>query len=191
LPIRVKATGGAIVRSNSWYGGSTGGDASSNTNFNPVRWRRQVTGNGAGQIVVANFRIKSTDGSGDIVRICAELEKLIPYIQANATSQSGAVMVAIHAGVTLGGSPSWSAARADSMVEVDTAGTISSSTILYSQVFGFSDTNQGGTSFGADTISSDRLGLLGYAGDVFSLTTERVLGSGTYDSDTTMIWVEL
>jgi hypothetical protein len=188
LPIRLTAKSGCIARTSSWNGGSIGGRG--NSSDNPVWYRRFITGQTTGNVVLANFRIKSTDANGDKVRIRATLQSLQPYVQANTTGNSGTVIFRLYAGVTLGGSPSWALARADSLVEVDTAGTLTSGAVIWDEVIAFSDTNQGGVTSGNGVIDATKLGAVGWAGDYFTLTAERISGAGTWDANISVGWVE-
>jgi len=189
LPCRVTAKGGAICRTSSWVGGSIGGEDDS-VSYNPVSYSRTGTANTAA-ITVANFRVKALDANSRLVRIRAILRSISPFIQANATGQSGAVRLVLYAGVTLGGTPSWAAARADSLVEVDTAGTFVSGTDVMGRSFGYSDTNQGGANFSTGEINPSKIGAIGWAGDMFSIRLEPLFGgTDSWDYSMDVEWTE-
>lgn len=188
LPIRVTAKSGAIVRTSSWNGGSIGG--ANNAADNPIWYSKFATGLTTGQVVIANFRVKSTDANGDKVRIKAALHSLETFVQANAVNNAGTVRFRLYGNAIIGGSPSWASVRADSLVEVDTAGTLSSGTVIWSTVLGYSDTTQGGKSLSNRDVDADKLGAAGYAGDYFTLTVERIAGTGAYDYNVELGWTE-
>lgn len=188
LPVRISAKSGAIVRTSSWNGGSIGG--ADNAADNPLWYSRFTTGLTTGELVIANFRVKAADANSDKVRIRAALHTLETFVQANNTGQSGTVRFRLYGNSVVGGSPSWAAVRADSLVEVDTAGTLTSGTVIWSTVAGFSDTNQGGANPSDRTVDANKLGAAGYAGDYFTLTVERISGSGTYDYNLELGWTE-
>jgi len=188
-PCRVQADGGAIVNVGSAVGGSIGGPENDRSK-NPFSYSREVT-NQTAATTLANFRMASTDSDGNKVRVKATLQKLSPYIQANTVGQSGAVDLVIYGGVTIGGTPSWAAVRSDGFIEVDTAGTFTSGTQLLRKTFGYSDTNQGGANFSAGDIDAVALGLVAWAGDVFTIRFEPAFGgTNAWDAKLTVEYTE-
>ena len=190
LPVRCKTSGTAQCRMSSFSGGAYGVGLD-NIGFNAVTYRSSTKNiNSNDPVVLAVFRAVPTLG-GRINRRSATLSEMRAKIYPNTTG-SGRARVYIVANPTLGQTPSYSAVRADSIIEVDTTVTsITGGIELISEDGAYSTTPQGGLVFTGSSLDPSKVGTVGRAGDIFAIMADRDGTTGdAYDIDLSLNWGE-
>lgn len=146
-----------------------------------------VTGVGNGsETVIGNFRAAALDpGSGLTNR------KVVVPSTINWNIIDNPIIVRIYAGAVLGGSPSWAAAKTGSVLEVDTAGTLTAGNLVE---VGFENvgTNRLNAPESFENLNNGlHTGADGSAGIVYVVTAECAVNAATSDVQMGLSWVDL
>ena len=192
FPIRIKAEDGMVVRSGSWEGGtigsteSVGNRAFSFPNSQIVAGAAaslgEVTLSGTNIGTLAIIHLKDTF-QGKTNKVKARLLNYSFVVNTPGDNESGDVTFQIVGNPTLSGTPTYLDINSNSStVEIDSLATAGASvdatlgTPLVTTNTSYSGAKQGGDS-GRVSIDAEKIGAVGYPGDVFAIVCKDKAGN--------------
>jgi hypothetical protein len=178
FPVAIYASGAMTVRSASWQGGTVGPEIVAGDGGRPFHFSGTKTLSAATLATVANFKLDATR-SAAVGNYEARLVQFEFHVDSPSGNNVGTVQFRIYKNATLAGVASYSAVSdGHSIVEYDTTATYSSGGIaaITSHV-GWAGSGRSGNAQGKLEDAS-KLGLVGYPGDIFTITAQNV-GTGT------------
>lgn len=192
LPIQFSTSGDMTINVGSINAANLGdGNIVGKQNFTNDH---SATLTGAGTELLANYRAKTlfeykAGTSTDNKRKARLLQ--IQFYTAPATSGEGTVKFTIDQCSSVSGATWADVAQYDSVMEYDEAGTPTISKRAIVRFTGYSAGSGNQADFGGDvSFDADRLGLVAYAGDIFTIRAEN-LDSGTVDVYVGLNWEEI